>query len=84
MGTPRDTCTPSPGNQGGGWQPLALLKWEHLPDRVTVGPVPTELSPQVGPLPAAPHSSISLLSPAATLKSKQDELHRKALQMLER
>lgn len=31
-----------------------------------------------------PVGSVSVLSPAATLKSKQDELHRKALQTLER
>ena len=38
----------------------------------------------VGPPPAAPHGFVSILSPAETLKSKQDELHRKALETLER
>lgn len=76
-----DTCTPSPGNQG--------ASLEYLPDRVLVGPLPAKLHAPGGaglgwPPPAAPHGSVSVLSPAATLKSKQDELHRKALQTLER
>jgi hypothetical protein len=37
-----------------------------------------------GTFSATPNSSDSILFPAATLKSKQDELHRKALQTLER
>lgn len=78
---PGDICTPSPGNQG--------TSPEHLPDRVPVGPLPTELHAPGGAglgwlPPAAPHGSVSVLCPAATLKSKQDELHRKALQTLER
>uniref|UniRef100_A0A8C2QVL6 Tetratricopeptide repeat protein 7 N-terminal domain-containing protein n=1 Tax=Capra hircus TaxID=9925 RepID=A0A8C2QVL6_CAPHI len=53
---------------------IGSLHWLHAPGGAGLGCPP----------PAAPHGSVSVLSPAATLKSKQDELHRKALQTLER
>lgn len=57
-----------------------------------MGPLPVEpVCPGVGQgwkgtfsSPLAPLMAVSILSPAATLKCKQDELHRKALQTLER
>ena len=67
---------------------LELLEYQHLP----TGPDGASLcracvpwsGAGLGRHPSAPLMAVSTLSPAATLKSKQDELHRKALQTLER
>lgn len=68
---------------------LELLEYKHLPDRALLGSLPAELvCPGMGQVGrhaiSIPHGSVPILSPAATLKSKQDELHRKALQTLQR
>lgn len=71
---------------GGGISP-ELLECRRLPDRAQCRACVPWDGDRAGLAPSALLSTshgIFILSPAATLKCKQDELHRKALQTLER